>query len=61
MNASIDPDYYSSENSGYWLKSPTYEWDRRYNNLCEQAVYAGLACYLPAYEHLDPNFDGIPF
>jgi hypothetical protein len=50
MNASIDPDYYNSENSGYWIKSPTYEWDRRYIGACEKACNLHIACWLPQYE-----------
>lgn len=50
MHADIDPDYYDSENHGYWLLSPTYEWDKRHINESEVATREGRACWLPEYE-----------
>lgn len=35
MNSSIDPWYYSEENSGYWLKCPDYELISRNINECK--------------------------
>jgi hypothetical protein len=50
MQASVDPWYYDGESSGYWVRSPTYEWDRRYLIACERACNAGIACWLLKYE-----------
>lgn len=50
----IDPDYYSGENHGYWLKSPDYEFVARLIQLSCEACNEGIACWLPEHDPENP-------